>query len=433
MQRLPHSIGVICLVFIATMPLPWVNGQSETDAKQLNHWARFRGPDGSGLNLDSKFAMPLGDNPFAWQVDLPGVGNSSPVVWGDRVLVTSSDPDTAQLTLSCLSMDGGTSLWQRTFDSQTHHLHSRNTFATSTPAVDADHVYIVVANERHTFLIALDHAGNEQWKQDFGPFVSSHGFGTSPIVYRDRVILFDSQQVTELDSGVEPGLSQMIAVRCEDGRPLWKRPMDSKRACYGVPCIYSSPDMDDQIVCADTANGFFSIDPENGKLNWSTPGLMSRRIVATPIITGDMLMTTEGSGGGGNTLFAMRLNQTSSTTAATEAFRVRRASYVPSPIAVGGLLFMFIDKGIIQCLDAGSGSPVWDKRAARGFSGSPVATSTHVYCVDEQGKLHAVAVSRTCEHRIAAELNEPSRSTPAIVGDQMLLRSESKLFLIGER
>ena len=393
-------------------------------------WARFHGANGSGVSMDSTLPSSWTDSDYVWQVDLLGVGSGSPVIWGDRIFLTSSDPQTAELTVLCLSTDDGQQLWQKKFDSSKYRHHRKNTFASSTLAADQQQIYVAYANEQHTWLVALSHEGEEKWKRDFGPYFSSHGFSSSPIVYQDKVILVNSQQAEKLKPGQQPGVSRVVSVSASDGSDVWETPLETTRVCYSVPCVYRSADGNDQLIGANTGNGFYSIDLETGKMNWQTGDSFSKRVVASPVLAGDLVVATAGSGGGGNYLVAMKLN-IDANAPPVEVYRIRSASYVPSPLVVKDLLFMFSDKGIVSCYNVETGTLHWKKRAAKGFSGSPVATKDYVYAVDEAGNIHVVAAQKEPKLEIVASMEQFAGGTPAIVGDRIYFRSNSRLWALG--
>ncbi len=394
------------------------------------NWTRFHGDNGSGLALQANLPTQWEDEDYAWQIDLPGIGSSQPIVWRDRVFLTSSDPDTARLTILCISAGDGGILWKRDFESAKHRLHRNNNFASSTLAADKDNIYATYANNENTWLIALDHNGKDQWKRNFGPYVSSHGFGSSPIVADGKVILMNSQQTEKLEPGQQPGESRLIAVNTTDGSDVWTTPFEDLRVCYGVPCLFEAADKNTTLICTNTVHGYFGVNLNDGKINWTTPASFDKRIVASPVVAGELILNTAGSGGGGNYLVAVRIDPKSPTAAPKEVYRVQAASYVPSPIVVGDLLFMFNDKGIVMCHDLATGEENFRKRIGKGFSGSPVANASHIYCMSDNGDVHVLSVSKEFQHHVAAGLGQPTRSTPTIVGNRIYFRTESKLFAL---
>ena len=126
-------------------------------------WTRFHGPNGSGISEDDSFPAKWTEKDYAWKVKLPGIGHSSPVIWGDRVFLLSADPKSATRYIVCLSATDGKRQWVKEFTSDTHHLHSRSSYASCTPAVDADFVYVAWSTPKKTTLMALRHNGEKEW------------------------------------------------------------------------------------------------------------------------------------------------------------------------------------------------------------------------------------------------------------------------------
>ena len=236
----------------------------------------------------------------------------------------------------------------------------------------------------------MDHDGHEVWTNDLGKWVSQHGFGASPIRYQDLVILFNSQQAQQLDPGVQPGRSQVMAFDAATGELRWSQPRTTTRVCYSTPCIYQPPGTPTQLIGCNTGDGIFSLDPATGKPNWALK-VFDMRTVASPIIVGDLVLASNGAGGySNNYLVAVR-----DGAQPKEAYRVtRKAGYVPTPIARGDLVFTFFDGGFAKCFDARSGKEIWSKRLSRGFSGSPVLVHDRIYCIDDQGDVVVLAAER---------------------------------------
>ena len=201
------SICVLCAAFAAPSP--------------AQEWARFRGPNGSGESEAKTVPGTWTEADYNWKVELPGIGHSSPAVWGEKIFVLSANPDDATRFVLCLSASDGRTLWNKSFPSKTHHLHDRSSYASCSPAVDAEHVYVAWSDPDHTWLKAFRHDGSEVWTADFGPWVSQHGFGSSPVLFEDLVVVNWSQEPSKRPSecasiGKWPGTqSTSTPIPCE--------------------------------------------------------------------------------------------------------------------------------------------------------------------------------------------------------------------------
>lgn len=389
-------------------------------------WTRFRGTNGTGVTK-TRFAAEFSEDDYNWKVKLPGIGHSSPVVWGDKVFLLSADPKDATRYMLCLSATSGAELWRKTFKSEAHHLHARSSFASCTPAVDAEQVYVAWSTPKETTLKALDHQGNETWSRDLGTWVSQHGFGTSPMLYKNLVILSNQQQGQKLPVGVKPGKSRMMAFERKTGKDVWSTPRVSKNVCYSVPFIFNHNGKD-ELVCISTGDGVYSLDPMTGEPNWSLKDAFSMRTVGSPILAGGLLFGSTGSGGGGNYVVAVKPGKKPEI-----AYKITtQAPYVPCMISKGNLVFLWFDKGIVTCIDAASGEIHWKQRIGGGFSGSPIIAGDMIYCISEDGELVVMDASKEYRLRGRSPLGEESRSTPAVSGGRMFLRTYSHLISVGK-
>ena len=219
-----------------------------------------------------------------------------------------------------------------------------------------------------------------------------------------------------------------MAVDRMTGKDSWSTKLTTTTACYALPCVLSREGEKDQLIGCNTGEGFYSIDPDSGKLNWSQKAFRLRTVASTLLADG-LLIGSCGSGGGGNTIFAAKPNRKGAETVYSIA---RNANYVPTPVAVNGLLFTFSDRGIACCFELKTGKLKWRERVSAGFSGSAVANRSHVYCIDEMGVCHVLKASDKFEHVSKNELGEASRATPAIIGNQLLLRTNEHLICIGK-
>jgi outer membrane protein assembly factor BamB len=247
------------------------------------------------------------------------------------------------------------------------------------------------------------------------------------MLFEDLVILSDNQQAQELDPGQTPGVSCMLAVEARTGKERWRTPRVSIRVCYSTPCLYQGPDGLPELVCTSTAEGVYGLDPRTGREKWRLADAFAMRVVSSPLVAEGLIFGSTGSGGGGNTLVAVRPYPKPEI-----VYTVKKtAPYVPCAVAQNGLLFLFYDRGIVSCLDLATGTVHWQERLGESFSGSPVIGDGKVYCIADDGTVQVVAAS--AEYKLLGQnpLGEPSRSTPAISGGRLYFRTLSHLFCVG--
>lgn len=397
-------------------------------------WSRFRGPNGTGVGAADSIPVTFTQDDLNFRTKLPGgSGCGSPVAWGEKVFVLSADPDTATRYMNCIHAINGEILWTKEYESEVHHLHTRSSFASCTPAADEERVYVAWSTPKETLFKAFTHGGDEVWSLDLGTWQSQHGFGTSPIVYQDTVILHNSQQANQLKEGEKPGVSRMMAFDRKTGEQLWSKELVSKNVCYSVPFIHQAADGSDELVCCCTGNGMFALDPKTGAQKWAIDdGLFSMRTVGSPIAAGGHIFGSTGSGRySGNYIVAVKPGPNPEL-----AFKIANSSnfkapYVPCLIADGDLVFCMYDRGFASCIDARTGEIYWTERTKAALSGSPVRVGDRIYCVDEDGTVWVYAASKEFKLLGKSELGEESRSTPAVANGRMYIRTYSHLVCIG--
>ncbi len=402
-----------------------------TQLTTAQEWTRFRGPNGTGESAAKGIPATWTEADYNWKAALPGIGHSSPVLWGEKLFVLSADPNSATRYILCLNADDGKEIWRREFKSDAHHLHSRNSFASCSPAVDDERVYVAWSTPQQSTVKALTHDGEEAWEIQLGPLVGQHGFGTSPMVYKDLLVLNmmsleSPEQLAKTQDYKKVGDAYVIALDRKTGETRWKTPRDSDVAGYSVPCVYTNPDGQDELICCASGHDVFSLNPKDGKLNWSVDAF-KMRTVSSPVIAGGLIFGTTGSGGGGNYVVAV----TPGKDAAIKYQVDKQAPYVPTPVARGDLLFLWSDGGVASCINAPSGAAIWQKRIGSNFSGSPVRVGDKIYCIDEQGVVYVIAAEKEFKLLGKNPLGEPSRATPSVARGQMFLRTESQLISIG--
>jgi len=399
-------------------------------AALAQEWTRFRGPNGSGESETTTIPASWTEKDLNWKVELPGQGHSSPVLWGDKIFLLSADPENATRYVLCLSAADGSTIWRRDYPGVTHKLHLKSSYASCTPACDARQVYVAWSDPEHTRLFAFDHAGNEKWSIDLGPWVSQHGFGTSPMLYDDLVILTVSQEPSKNPADPrEPKESFIVAVEQSGGKIRWKTPLKVDTACYTVPCLRKNDAGEEELISLSTVEGIFALDPRTGRQNWAAPGVFTMRTVSSPVLAAGMIFGSTGAGAGGHYVVALKPGPSPSI-----AYEIKeQAPYVPTPVTKGDLMFLWADKsGVVACTSAATGKQIWQKRVGGAYyGGSPVRAGDKLFIVDESGTVYCLAASDQFKELGRTELGEASRSTPAIAGGRLYIRTISHLYSVG--
>lgn len=387
-------------------------------------WARFRGPNGSGIGSAPGLPANFGASDFNWRIDLPGGGHSSPVVWGEHVFVTANPKGTTKRVMLCVSAADGKTVWTKTVDPGGHKLVEEDSHAASSPAVDAERVYFHWASPKRSALVALDHDdGHEVWKVDLGPCASEIGSGTSPIVFEDMVILnFDQDQPK----------SFLLAVDAKTGNERWRWEHGGTRSTPATPCVFFPATGAPQILVDTFTVGLCAIDARTGKLIWQIPGLMKRRCVASPIVTDGGLIVAQ-CGEGRVETYVEVVRPSPDGRSAEKAYEILRVGgNVPTPIAVNGLLFLWKENGFVTCVRAADNEQLWSERVQGSFYGSPVCVDNRLCNMSTRGDLNVIAASDRFQPIAVIPLGEGSHATPAISGGRMYLRTFTHLISVGK-
>ncbi len=444
--------GVICVVSFAAV-----------NPARGRGWTRFRGPNGSGQS-EATIPAQWTDKDYNWKVELPGVGHSSPVLWGDMIFLTSADPQSGVRFVLALAASDGHVLWKKAYPASLYHIHTQNSFATGTPAADVKHVYVAFATPDDMLVIALDHAGNEVWRRSLGPFESQHGFGCSPVVVGDLVVINDQQDGSEArtgqaapsskrktakhlsgsgsadeaaelqPSGDDDGRSWIIAARCREGQLCALS--GKRRGCraWSVmprPIVRRTAGGGSELICDSRSHGF----ERNRRCNRAS------QLGASDFRSASGRFADSGRRTGAWSVRRRQWGTTPSTRSilANRAMNPRRsfkfdkasAPYVPTPVAKGNLVFICNDRGIATCIDGTTGKMKWRQLIGGNYQGSPVRAADKIYCTSTDGDVIVLAAADKYEELGRSSLGEATRATPAIAGGRMYLRTESHLFSIG--
>lgn len=403
------------------------------------NWPNWRGPSGDGVSAGKGIPTKWSSTEnIAWKIAVPGEGHSSPIVWGDKVFLTSSLTEKNKRILLCIDRLSGQTVWQRdVVQSPPETVHRLNSRASGTPATDGKQVYVTfmraegdeviapnVGSERlitpgKIIVAAYDLDGNEKWKTNVGDFLSAHGFNTCPVLFEDLVIL----------NGDHDGNAYLVALDRQSGRQRWRTRRENKTRSYVTPIIREIDGITQMILSGSLC--IASYDPRNGKRHWIVDG-PTEQFVASMVYDGKYVFATGGYPE--RHTLAIRPGGKGNVTDTHIAWRTTRgAAYVPSPIISGRYLLMVADSGIASCFEARTGKRHWMERLPGGHSPSPVSADGLVYFVSDRGVTTIIRPSETFAVIAKNELGEPVSASPAISQGQIFLRTHQHLYCIGSK
>lgn len=437
------TLGVAVLIFMCGS-LAW--GEN---------WPGWRGPGGLGISSEKGIPVQwdLSKN-LRWKADLPGVGHASPIVWGNRVFVTtavSSDPtqetfrkglyfggerkkpDEAEYAweLLCFDRDSGKLLWKQTAirKKPDSARHMKNSYASHTPVTDGKYVYAFFGDAG---LFCYDFEGKRVWSRDFGVFKMRYDWGTasSPILYRDRLFLNCDQE--------GPG-SFLIALEKKSGKTLWKVERD-EAASWSTPYISLQGKRPELVVNATRA--IRAYDPDDGKLLWECRRLSSSIAIPSPVAAHGLIYVSSGYVGdrlrplvafrpGGSGDLSLKEGETESAYIAWR--QPQSGPYNPSPVVYGDYVYVIYDGGFIACYEAKTGKEVYAKRridVGALFTSSPVAVDGRLYCLSEDGDMYVLKAGPEYELLAKNSLGEVCMASPAISDGKMFIRAFKHLLCI---
>jgi len=391
---------------------------------RAENWPVWRGPRGDGTSAEAKVPTQWSATEnILWRTALPENGHASPIVWEDRLFTIAADTDSDERELVCLDARNGRVLWQRTvFKSPLERKHRLNSWASSTPATDGELVYVAFLDEDEMVVAAYDFAGERRWQVRPGGFASKHGFCSSPILWRDKVIV----------NGDHDGDSYIVALSRQTGGTIWKTPRPNKTRSYCVPLLRRLDGRNQMVLSGDQSVA--SYDPDTGKLHWYLNG-PTEQFVASLVYddAAKLLFMT----GGFPEHHVMGIRPDGRGTIGEERIvwhheRASWTSYVPSPIAANGCFLLVSDSGYACCFDAESGKLNWQEKVGSHHA-SIVSAGGLVYLLSDRGEARVIRPG--AEYDLVAEnkLNDKFFASPAISGGRIFLRGEKAVYCIGDR
>ncbi len=396
-------------------------------------WPCWRGPD--GLAVSSEKSLPTRwsrANNLAWTAAIPGKGASSPIVSGDHVYLTTQTSDTS-LHVLALDRRRGEILWDREVAQGNLHANKLHNMATPTAVSDGQFVCALFGTGD---LACLDRSGKVLWHRnlvkEYGEYKTNHGYGTSPMLWADKLFIACLHQ----------GPSYLLAVEARTGKNVWKKdrnlePKDEAQDSYSSPILLRTAGQT-QVVLAG-AESLNAYDPSTGEQIWICAGLKVPhpygRTISGPT-AGDRVVVGVASGfqNRGYTV-GLRTGGQGDVTGTHRLWTSSKFSPdCPTPVIYQGRLYSIRDDGMASCLDLKTGEPHWqDRLFSANVKVSPVAGDGKVYFLSGQGNCAVVKAAAKLEVLATNELNEATLSTPAISGGHLFIRTEERLYCVGEK
>ncbi len=439
------SAGILGLLFLAVSSLV-----------EASNWPQFRGPGGKGvsseLNLPDEWSVEKdAEKNVAWKTGIPGRGWSCPIVWSERVFLTTAvnegeeeepkkglyfggnreAPSPHEHRWLVLSLDGKTGkvLWEKAVHrgkpEGSHHI--KNTYASETPVTDGERVYAYFGN---VGVFALDMDGKELWSKKLESHKTRYGWGTaaSPVLHKDRLYIVNDNEEK----------SFLAALDAKTGTEAWRVERDEK-SNWATPFAWETPQRTEIVTSGSGRVRSYGLD---GKLLWELKG-MSSIAIPTPFAGHDLLYVSSGfvmdevrpayairPGASGD--ISLKKDETQNNFIAW--CQPKAGPYNPSTLVHGDCFYVLLDRGMLSCYDARTGKPHYEKKRLSdepaAFTASPWAHGGKVFCLSEDGDTFVVQAGPEFKVLGKNPLGEMCMATPAMAGGSLFVRTISKLYRI---
>lgn len=426
-----------------------------TGSGRGENWPQWRGPQGTGVSTDKGLPTRWDKDQIAWKVPLEGLGVSSPIVWSDRIFVTSQagkgalregnhptlargEEAAAEKRLGSATAAGdpqariyflveafhrsdGRRLWEYRLPAEggLPPVHQKHNLASPSAVTDGKHVFAWFGTGQ---LVALDMDGKAVWQRNLGkeysPFDIEWGHGSSPALYRDSLILLCYHNPA----------SYLLALDKQTGKDKWKVDRGKELRSYSTPMVIPGPGGDELII--NSSQRLDAYDPATGQHLWYT-GDSNRFPIPVASYHDGILYTSRGYRSG--PYMAIRPGGRGDISQTHVVWAVPTgAPYVSSILYYEGLIYMANDGGIVTCADAKTGEKVWQERMGGIYSASPVAAEGKIYLLSETGE--AIVLQAGREPRVLARNPIEGRAvaSPAISNGQLFIRTDDHLICIGK-
>lgn len=403
---------LICLVLM-------LNVMSSASAE---NWPSWRGPRGDGTSTEKGYPLSWSATEnIAWKTAIPGTGHSSPIIWADRVFVTSCVEKEQNRILVCVDRTNGKIVWETVvLKSPLEKKHDLNSYASSTPATDGKFVYVTFFDKPKIVVVCYDFDGKEVWRKVPGEFKSQHGFCSPPILYENFVIV----------NGDQDAQGYVVALDKMTGEEKWRTNRPNRTRSYCPPLIVEAAGKKQMVMTGSKCVA--SYDPDTGKQIWIMDG-PTEQFVASMVYHKDLFFLTAGF----PTYHLMAIKPNGEGKISKDQVvwhHTKGAGYVPSPVAFGGQLFNVTDKGLVCCVDCEKGTFKWEDRLGSHHTASPIVSADGIlYFTDDDGTTFVLKATSEFAVMHKNKLGEKCFASPAMVDGQIFLRGTDHLFCIGKK
>jgi len=419
------TCAVTLAAALAAAPAPGDVRIVPVEGEGAKYWSRWRGPSGQGMVEGTGYPDRWSPSEnVVWRAAVPGDGNSSPIVWGDRIFLTTARDGGAKLSLLCFRRSDGALLWETSAPtSGVEHAHEKNGHASATPVTDGRRVWASFGTHG---LAAFDLDGRIVWHRDLGDLDNYHGSAGSPVLHDGRIYLYQDIRPTEtLDSFV-------AAFDAETGATVWWQKREASVG-WGTPVVIRTGDREELIV--NSQRQVWAYDPKTGEPLWWARGT-TREVIPTPVAGHGLIFSS--SGRAGPTL-AIRPGGSGDVTDTHIAWSMPKGSpFVPSPLLVGDVLYLVNDmQSIVTAYRATTGEVLFQGRLGvarrEGFSASPVHVDGKVFFTNDEGETFVLRAGDQFELLHVNTLGARTLASPALVDGRWYFRTASELLAIGQR
>jgi outer membrane protein assembly factor BamB len=414
----PGNYMISTRIFCSILLLCLANTLSVSKAQ---NWPCWRGPNGDGtsteINLPTRWDSVTN---VEWKIPLPGVGYSSPIVWKDKIFLTTALAETHEKVLLCYDSKDGTQLWKKTvLNTPFEQKHDHNSYASGTPATDGLRIYVSFLDVRDVVVAAYDFSGKQIWLQRPGTFFSPHGYSCSPAIFGDKVIV----------NGDSQGDSFVAALSASDGHIIWKISHGNPAHSFSTPIFRQMSGKMQMIFCGNKE--IASYDPNDGSRYWFVNG-PSEDFCSSPVYNEKLGLVFVSSAWPNRILVAIKPDGKGDVTKTHVTWQsTKGAYYVPSPVCTEEYLFTTMTNGQVYCMEAASGKIVWMENLGTQYS-SPVLAGGLVYMPNDKGVVTVIKPGPKFECVSRNPIGENMFASPVISSGKIYLRGYQHLFCIAK-